>query len=541
MTCPVDDGPSPDLTACRPSAAVPARDWRHAETRPALFHLACVASIVLSLVPLWLTETPPIFDYPNHLSRAYILARLDDFPVFDRYFSFSSYLVPNSLSDLITVGLDRVVGIGAAGRITLAIIAATIIGGSYILNFVATGRFGIWPLLSSVFLYNEMMLWGFVNYMLGLGLLLCGVGAWLLLDRRSPAIRVAVGAIFAGLIFLAHLVAFGLYAIAVALLEVRRVRVTAMEGGEHRYLRLGASALPFVPPALVHFAVSPTGSLPLRVHFDFSVFHKLSPFTRLLSSGDAVMDVILLGAVAAILGLAIAGRHLVVEGRLLAIAGTFLLLAMVLPYTALGSYFLDARVAVAVVLLLLAGLRPPRPSRRGLVASVLVVFGLLGVRTGAIAQQWTAQAPYQAAIIEAFDVLPEGSILIPASFYRFQHAAGWVSTRTVHPPHEHLASYATLRRNVVVPSIFARAGQNPLVFDPAAEALRAVQLNPIFRVRREGDLAKLVKMAAAVAASPGRPQVFVVLYGRDCEGWPEIPRTTLAACGGDFVIVRVSA
>jgi hypothetical protein len=57
--------------------------------------LACL------LVPIAVTEVPPLTDYPNHLARCYLLAFGDSDPVLRQMFSTHWQVIPNIAVDLI--------------------------------------------------------------------------------------------------------------------------------------------------------------------------------------------------------------------------------------------------------------------------------------------------------------------------------------------------------------------------------------------------------------------------------------------------------
>ena len=67
-----------------------------------------------------------------------------------------------------------------------------IAGGTVWLNRAATGRWRLWPLLAFLLLYNRIFLWGFLNYLFGIGLALVAAAAWLSLERKRWWVRILV-------------------------------------------------------------------------------------------------------------------------------------------------------------------------------------------------------------------------------------------------------------------------------------------------------------------------------------------------------------
>jgi hypothetical protein len=506
---------------------------------------ACVAAPVLA------TGTVPLFDYANHLSRAHVIAGWTRSATFQAWFEPSGFLIPNVLADLLLVALTHAAGAETAGRVLLLTIAATTLGGALALGRASAGRVEIWPLFVAVFLYNEMLLWGFLNYTLGLGVLLWGIAAWLGLEGRSRRLQLSAGVLFALATFFSHLVAFGLFAIAVATLELSRAvagRVAARPGTSRSAAlrRLAASAGIFAPAAALFFGLSPSSSLPAEPRFNFAPFHKLSPLTRVLASGEPVTDTAVLLGVLILFAAFWATGRLALDRRLGLVAAAFLLALVLLPYSALQSFFIDSRIAVAAVFVALPALRSRRP-RRGTAGAGIGVAGLvllMAVRTAALTQQWSVWDDEYRRIVAAFDLIPRGSVLIAASAAPFEYAAGWFSTRTVNPPHEHTASYATIRRDVIVPGIFAKRGQNPLVFSPPSRSIAGIALGPIPRVGEAGHLRRLAYRASAVrseldGAGLAHQDVYVVAFHVKCADWPTALPMVAIVCAEGFSIMEV--
>src|SRR6185312_4403226 len=93
--------------------------------------------------------------------------------------------LPDLAADLLAPPLIRLgVPLPLAGKAFLVLSFALIAGGTVWLNRIVTARWRWWPLLGFLLLYNRSFLWGFINYLFGLGLALCGLALWLTLERR---------------------------------------------------------------------------------------------------------------------------------------------------------------------------------------------------------------------------------------------------------------------------------------------------------------------------------------------------------------------
>jgi hypothetical protein len=502
-------------------------------------------ALVLASLPLALSAMPPLFDYPNHLARADAMSRFYDDPALQSHFQLTSLLVPNVLSDIVLLVLMQEIDPDTAGRILLFLTFALTLGGIAALGRAAYGQVSPWALLGALFLTNEMFFWGFLNYNLGLGLLLWALAAALYLDEKPVLLRLLVGTCFALLIFLAHLVAFGLYAVAVSVLECVRAWRNRRDTRTKLAVHAAVSILQFVPALLLYFEVSPSSSLPLAPRFDFSAWGKLSPFTRLLSSGNPEMDVpVLIGATLLIIG-GLALRRAALHPGLALASASFVGLVLVLPYSALGSFFLDSRIVIAAVYLLIASVAPRKLGPRGAGLVTTAALLLLVVRSSVLTNDWQEQSNSISEVRDAFNRLPRGAVLIAGSGAPFE-LGDWVNTRRIRPATEHIATYAVIDRQAIVPNLFARQGHNPLVYNSPLPAMRRLGVNPIPRVFGEGEFNALAAAADAVSAikeeiEPPIPGVYVIVFRKSCSDWPRDMRVRPVACGRDFALVEVQA
>jgi hypothetical protein len=120
--------------------------------------------MTLMTVPLFSTVLPPLFDYPNHLARLYLLMEGGN-----AFYAVRWEPLPNLAQDLIVPPLAGLMPLDLAAKLFLVMVFGLIAGGAIWLNRVATGAWRFWPLLAFLLLYNRIFLWGFVNYLFGIG------------------------------------------------------------------------------------------------------------------------------------------------------------------------------------------------------------------------------------------------------------------------------------------------------------------------------------------------------------------------------------
>jgi hypothetical protein len=421
-----------------------------------------VALLALCCVPLFSTVLPPLVDYPNHLARMHLLAEGGN-----QYYAVHWAPLPNLAADAVIPVLARAMPLMLAGKVFLVAIFALLAGGVVWLNRVVVGRWRLWPLLAFLFLYNRIFLWGFINDLFGLGVALCGLALWLQLERRRTAWRILASSLLALMCFFSHLVAFGIYALAIAGVELvpgwgewRRRQWLPLAG------RIGVAAVQFVAPAVIFLwwwkpgAETVSYAAFLR-KFDllFSVFDNYSrPF-----------DVTCFVLMALALAMLAATRRLGLAPRMAGALGLVFAAYLVLPSQLLTGTGADHRLPLALFLLLIAG-SAPQLGRREVVIAAGAAAVMFAVRLGVIESVWLRADKTYTADLAVLGRLPKGAKLAVA------YPAGEENAGSI--PLLHLPTLAAARREAFVPTVFAEPAQQPLVLTPSAQALAPLSVAP---------------------------------------------------------------
>ena len=419
--------------------------------------------LVVALVPLVGVRVPPLLDYPNHLARMHIL--LDDGRSADlaRAYEIRWSLLPNLAMDAVVPPLARILPLDVAGRLFVGLALALMAGGVMLVHRTASRAWSYWPLAGFLLLYNRILLWGFVNYLAGLGVALIGLAAWLGLADR-PMRRFWAVAAAALVAYFCHLVAFGLLALMIGGVELPGLWAAVRARRGRAFVRtIAALLLPLLPPILLWLAAWRPGpgdggglawANPLR-KFDllFSVFDDYSrPF-----------DVAGFALVVLALGFGFWRGRLTLDRRLGAALAVLVLAYLLMPARLLGGSGVDHRLPVMLFLLLVASCRPVAWSRRGGMAVGAALLTLFLARMAAVEHVWLQADRIYRPILAAFDRLPRGTKLAVAN--------GPDAVGAGDLPLLHLPSYAIIAVDAFVPTEFTYAGQQPLALTPAFDAL----------------------------------------------------------------------
>jgi hypothetical protein len=413
--------------------------------------------LMLAAVPPFSTVLPPLVDYPNHLARMHLLEEGGN-----AFYAVRWAALPNLAEDLIVPQLARLLPLDTAAKLFLVMIFALMAGGAVWLNRVAVGGWRLWPLLAFLLLYNRILLWGFLNYLFGIGVAVVGAASWLALEGRSWWLRVLSSSLLAAVCFFSHIIAFGFYAAVILGVEVLpawaelRARQWAMLGR-----RIGIAAPQFVlPPVLLLGGPQDMAGAAVsyaepwrKADLLFSVFDNYN------RTFDIACFVLFLGLIG---GLAWTGR-LGLSPRLAWASGLVFAAYLALPSQMYGGSGADHRLPTAFFLLLVAASAPRFPSRRAAVAVGIAAASVLIARLGLIEQVWTEADGVYSADLAGIDALPRGIKLALA------HPEGLF--HVVRIPKVHLALMAIARREAFVPTLFAIPGQQPVAPKPAFAAL----------------------------------------------------------------------
>jgi hypothetical protein len=422
---------------------------------PRAFAALFAALFVLAALPVLRSAIPPLVDYPNHLARMAILAHLAQDATLQQFYVLAWRPVPNLAMDALVPPLLAVLPLEAAGRVFVLLTFLLLAGGVALVHRALYGRWSAWSLLVFLVLYNRLLLWGILNYLFGLGLAFCALAAMLAL-RERPAWRAAAGVVIALLLYFAHLMALGVYAVLLLGVEATTLRRAPLA----TLRRLAIAGAPFVLPLAILLAggggeggpvaFTPLSRKPDLLFSVFDLYHR--PF-----------DVACFALAVAGIGVALWRRWLALAPALMLPLVLLAILYVVIPTQMMGASGIDRRLPLALALLICSGIAwiAPRP---GLERAFLAVAAVLFLaRLATVGASWEASDREYRPLLASLDSLPSGS--------RLAVAAPPEATNVQATPLVHLPVLAAAQRDAFVPTLFAFRGQQPVAFTPTYAAL----------------------------------------------------------------------
>jgi hypothetical protein len=467
------------------------------------------------IVPLLVVDVPPLGDYPNHLARAFVLASLPGDTVLAKMYAPHWSVIPNLALDLITPPLIHVLPVHVAGRIVIAAAVLLPVLGTVACNTALGGRW--WSLGVGLAAYNSCLLYGFLNFILSLGLALLLAASWLRWRETRPVAAVAVATAGAPLLFACHLMGLLFYAALIGATELTRLR-----GFRPRpaLARAAVLALVFAVPVAL-YAASDLEQLGGDAIF-LPPGKKLLQLVTTFSSYNWWLDMATAAVATGLPALCLATRR-----------GTFpppAALAMLLifmaylaaPYGWKGTYLLDTRLAVMLGFMLFAGFVPRNWTDRFRATAVAALLLAFACHQGLLTTVWYDHNSVIADLRQALAPVQPGQAVYVADAGLKEAPAYWAADPDSLLLSDgvaingHLGALALIERRAYWPFEFDMPSQQPIVTLPPYEALAAkVGWLP---TRREAIAAELcgfdyVLMTEAEAVPPLPASRFRLLVG----------------------------
>lgn len=427
--------------------------------------LVCfIGLFALAVMPLLSAPIPPLFDYPNHLGRMAILAADGRDFALNRYYEVRWGMLPNLGMDAVVPRLADFMPLVEAGRVFLIATLFLMAAGPVLLSRVWWGAWSPWACAGFLFLYSRVFLWGFVNYLAGIGLAFWALSGWVLLERRCWLLRGLVGGVAATIVYFCHIEAFGVLALMLVGVEVApcaallRRRDYGSLGG-----RAGALGLTLLPGSLLFLVIwqPQAGGLLVPPRLARKPDLLFSVFDNYSRGFDVTCFVVFICLCA--VGFWFRRLRLIDAARwpLLAIGAVYL----ALPSTLLTGAGADHRLPLVLFLLLAAATRPLDLSSPRLAFVASALLALFVARMAVIEVTWRSAAEVYRQDLALLARLPEG--------VRLAVAAPSAAIQAGPAPEYHLPVLAIPLRKAFVPTLFAYPSQQPVGLKPVFRELAA--------------------------------------------------------------------
>jgi len=291
---------------------------------------------VTALVPLLIVDVPPLVDYPNHLARLHVIATVSTDPSIAANYRVAWHAMPNLALEAVTWPFLGLLPVEWLGRLFIALTFALLAGGTVWLHRLLHGRVGLWPAAAWLFLYNHLLIMGFLGYLFALGATLVLFAAWIAAECWPLRRRLAVFPVAAFALFFGHLFALAVYGVCVAAYELWKGLPQLRNGGRRVLARWSIAAWQFVPAGLVALATMPEAG---QRSFHYGPFlAKIralwSPVLTWYKPVDAALILFVLGVLIA----GLASRRLVLAPALRLPVAVLAVLAVLTPFWIEGAW-----------------------------------------------------------------------------------------------------------------------------------------------------------------------------------------------------------
>ena len=448
------------MTAPAPSP-LPAKDV-------ALFLLLAA----ITLTPIFYFDVLPLHDLPSHMARLAVIQSQGNDPVLSQYYALDWHLIPNLALDIWAYVTAPFFSVEMTSRSFIALSFLLLTSGTIFVHRVLGGK-GPWPFISFIFVWNEILAWGFLSFLFSIGVALWLFGTWVLYRDRNISIRVGLHAIAAIGLLICHFFGFAVYALAIGAYEAGHVALKWRERGVGVPGRefLGG-ALQFIP-ALALFFLSQTSSGASIIQFE-DLLHKISNYSTpiLLYDPPAQLIVVTLFALTVV--------YLLWKGRASVppqcwfIIATGIFCSLIAPAMMFNSFFLSHRMPVALSFLFLATIQFvdfSRPADRLFRGSLLIA---VTVQTLFIALHWANFQFIYKDLFAATMPVKEGSTVLSMTLGTQRYSGN------LRPPLIRAVEYLVPTKKIFSPHILTDSWHQPMRLTEQAQTLRDLAPEPLF-------------------------------------------------------------
>jgi hypothetical protein len=433
--------------------------------------LVPLAFVLASLPLLWISM-PPVVDYPNHLTRIWLLAGgASEAPLSSVYVPDWSHASTNVGVDYVMVALAQVLPFSVVDRLMRMLMFIGPPLGAACLGRAVSGRTTVWHVAPLAFAWSTTSIAGFMSYSIAIGAaLFCAVFVEYRRGRMDP-LTLGVHVMFSFGLLAIHPFGLLFYHALVAGLLIGKATVFPVQ--RDRMLRVVWKIVVFsivgaIPVALLFTSSS---SSPDTSSLVYPWSEKLNPgyYLKLLLSPiltyNPRVDVL------AFLPIFVASALWVVDKRrqfhfgLLVIAILLGIAALGMPTEIGDASFLDRRLPLMAALAFMVAICPaPRDGRLHAAMTAMLLGAVLG-KAAWIGGVWKERERDIADFDAVTRQIRPGDAVMPVTLLASSLKTaplGRLTADTGDVSRKHLPTTLIMSRRAYVPTLFAIGGQHPI-------------------------------------------------------------------------------
>jgi hypothetical protein len=421
--------------------------------------------LIASTVPVLIVEVPALGNYVNHLSRMHVIATIDEDSLLAQFYAIKWGLIPKLIMDLSIPFLAHYVDIYLAGKLFIILTITLLMTGVFALHYALYRELSLSPLVAFLFVYNYVLLLGFLSYLFGVGIALWGTAAWIALREHHPVLRSIVSLSCVIVLFFCHLYALGLYGLTLLCFEAW----TLWQQGIRDRRKLIVDALIFGAPFLIvlpFLLASPTGELVHKVVWKpvFDLYTLQRIFEQAVNwtidlyhfNLDRTIGVFLVGGVC--WGLWRGRLRIHPVGWIVLFTGAVIFMLMPDKLFGVGAVRYRLPIAILFIVIAFAHWQISKPSARMMFTSLIAAVAL--VRISLVSASWMEIDRSYTELRQAFAQIERGSTLLSVQIKepRAPFNRAW--------PLNYADCLAIIDRSSFAPSAFTHKGKHILTTNP---------------------------------------------------------------------------
>lgn len=432
--------------------------------------------VMVALYPVFAVDIPPLVDYPNHLARVFLLAKLEESASLQQNYALNWGFRPNMAMDIILPPLAKIFPIYDLGRAFVAVTLLVNLGAVVVLRRVAVGRVGYWPVLAMLVLYNHALFWGFLSYLFTTGLALFAFAGWLAFRTRSVAFRLVFFAMAALGLFVSHIFGLLIYGVLVAGHEIWRAH---RNGWAWAWIvrEWPVTGAQFILPAALFLRWAMLDEAVGDAINKYGTWRdKLNAVFSPVNIGLPTVDTLTAVFLVCVLVWCLRSKQIGIAPALKVPVILLTAVTVIMPNYLSGVWGTDFRLPAILVCVLVASVVPSSGAAKQVQVIVVLGAALLIGRSYFIADHWKALDNQFAEFRGSTAAMTKGAAIL-----QVQDPSDKPDTpgRIVLPAYWHLGAIAVIERAAFFPTLFT--GHTSINASPDREAVNTPVGTPVTR------------------------------------------------------------